>query len=511
MGTDAQPAEQSGREQTPWRSRICWRTVLFAAGILILGLPLLINSRVVALGTLFVSVAISLTMIGSGVRKYRPRHPLPWYLLSAAAVQFTIGTALRHVSESQRHPFDDLFTLSGYCCVGVAAVLWLRPRQNSTDHDLLLDSGLIGLGALLLSWTFLISPVLRAAHHIQLTTITCVADPIVDALLLTVIVHSGITSARSETSLRLVHLAMLVMLAGDLAYNLETAGSAVFGRQIQLLPLQLGFTLIGAAALHPSMTVLGGPRDIHPHRSRQRASIIAIVMIVASLVPVVGSSLDTLDRVVVSSLFALLLGGVLLRSERAIERSARSERRAQYQADHDMLTGLLNRAALLRALHRNRERWAGQPLALLFIDLDGFKRVNDSYGHAVGDELIANAAARIRRVIRRDDAAARYGGDEFVVLAPLARQQALQLAERLLATLGEPFELSAAEVRIAASIGIACSRPRETETTVYELLREADSAMYHAKEYSLGYIFHDDLRRGRPEAGPRTWHRESAV
>nr|WP_246598636.1 GGDEF domain-containing protein [Nocardia tengchongensis] len=143
--------------------------------------------------------------------------------------------------------------------------------------------------------------------------------------------------------------------------------------------------------------------------------------------------------------------------------------------------------------------------------MDGFKRVNDNYGHAVGDELIANAAARIRRVIRRDDAAARYGGDEFVVLAPLAQAQARQLAERLLATLGEPFELSAAEVRIAASIGIACTKPRETETTVYELLREADSAMYHAKEYSLGYIFHDDLRRGRPESGPLTWQRESAV
>ncbi|MEV6770244.1 GGDEF domain-containing protein [Nocardia sp. NPDC051030] len=502
--------------------------MLFSCGLLILALPLLVNSRSLALITLIGSVTISLLMIGLGVRRYRPRHPLPWYLLSASAVQFTVGTTLREVTDWHRHPFDDLFTLSGYCCIGAAAVLWLRPRQNSTDHDLLLDSGLIGLGALLLSWTFLISPILHRTAGVSFTTITAITYPIVDALLLTVVAHSVVTSPRSETSLRLVYLAMLVILAGDLGYNLETAGSADLGRQILLMPLQLAYTLIGAAALHPTMVMLGAPRDIHAHRSRQRASIIAILMIVAALVPVVGSSLDLTDRVVVSSLFALLLAGVLLRSERAIERSARSERRAQYQADHDMLTGLLNRAALLRALHRNRDRWGDQPLALLFIDLDGFKRVNDNWGHAVGDELIANAAARIRRIIRRDDAAARYGGDEFVVLAPLSRQQALLLAGRLLATLGEPFELSAAEVRIAASIGIACSGPRGTDTTVYELLREADSAMYHAKEFSLGYVFHDDLRRPRPDAGPRptaprpagttprtagqrTWHRESAV
>ncbi len=504
--TDVEPAGPS----VP-RFRFCWRTTLFLSGLLILALPLVVDSRALALGTLITSVTISLIMIGVGVRQHRPRHPLPWYLLSASAVQFTIGTALRDLTDWQHHPFDDLFTLSGYCCIGAAAVLWLRPRQNSTDHDLLLDSGLIGLGAALVSWTFLISPILHKADGFNLTTVTAITYPIVDAFLLTVVVHSVVTSARSETSVRLVYLAMLVILAGDIGYNLETAGSADLSRQVLLMPLQLAYTLIGAAAVHPSMVVLGGPRDIHAHRSRQRASIIAIVMIVAALVPVVGSSLDLVDRVVVSSLFALLLAGVLLRSERAIERSARSERRAQYQADHDMLTGLLNRAALLRALHRNREKWGEQPLALLFIDLDGFKRVNDNYGHAVGDELIANAAARIRRIIRRDDAAARYGGDEFVVLAPLARQQAMMLAERLLATLGEPFELSAAEVRIAASIGIACSGARGGDTTVYELLREADSAMYHAKEYSLGYIFHDDLRPGHPKSGSQTWHRESAV
>lgn len=506
MGTETGPTERSGR-----LFGICWRTLLFGCALTAITVPLLIVSRPLALITMSAAIFTSVMMIWVGLRRYKPPQPLPWYLLSVAAVQFTIGILLRDFTDWQTHPFDDLFTLTGYCGIGAAAVLWLRPRQSSADHDLLLDSALIGLGALLASWTFLISPILHAADQISFTTLTAASYPVVDALMLTVLAHSVVTSARSETSLRLVHMAMLIILAGDLGYNLENAGSANIGYEILWVPLQLAYTLIGVAAIHPTMVTLGGPRRILSHRSRQRASIIAIALIVASLVPVVGSSLQLVDRIVVSSLFAMLLAGMLLRSERAIERSARSERRAQYQADHDMLTGLLNRAALLRALHRNRERWGELPLALLFIDLDGFKRVNDNYGHAVGDELIANAAARIRRIIRRDDAAARYGGDEFVVLAPVGRQEAKLLAERLLAALGEPFELSAAEVRIAASIGVACSGPRGCDTTVYDLLREADSAMYHAKEYSLGYVFHDDLGSGHPETGQRVWHRETAV
>ncbi|WP_330249857.1 GGDEF domain-containing protein [Nocardia sp. NBC_00565] len=492
------------------RLEIRWCAILLAVSAIGLAMLLFVDSRPLTLMTMAVVVIGSLTMIGLGLRRFRPARPLPWYLLSTSAVLFAAGTATREFDHNALRPIDDLFTLAGYFGIGVAATLWLRPRQVRPNYDLLLDSALIGLGALLASWTFLISPILQS-HAATANTLLAATYPVLDALLLTLIAHSIATATRSETSLQLLHVGLIAVLVGDLGYSLDTVGRAPVAHEMLLAPLLVAYLIVGIAALHPTMATLGAPRRIHPHHSRQRASFIAVALIVASLIPVVGSILDTLDRVVVSSLCALLLIGVLVRSERAIVRSARSERRAQYQADHDMLTGLLNRSALLRALNRNREYWIEQPLCLLFIDLDGFKMVNDSYGHAVGDELIANAASRIRRVIRRDDVVARYGGDEFVVLAPLDRQEAAMLAERLLGAFVRPFELSAGEIPITASVGLACGSPRSSDDAIYDLIRDADSAMYHAKEYSLGYAFHDeprhgaDARQSAADSGRRIW------
>ncbi|MEU6829314.1 GGDEF domain-containing protein [Nocardia beijingensis] len=481
-----------------------WYAALLGGSGAAIAVQLVLDSQVAAFVTTAAVVGETLAMIAVGMRAHRPAHPLPWYLLSGSAVLFATGTTLRDVGDHAVHPLDDAFTLLGYLGVGLAALIWLWPRQVHGDYDLLLDSALIGLGALLASWTFLISPILQATttgpHALVAATY-----PVLDALLLTLVAHSMVTSTRAETSLWLLHAGLVAVLLGNLGYSLDTVGATALGREALLAPLLAAYATVGVAALHPTMTTLGTPRRIHPHHSRQRASLIAIALIVASLVPVVGSSLRPLDRVVVSSLFALLLIGMLVRSERAIVRSARSERRAQYQADHDILTGLLNRAALLRALRQRGEQWAQQPISLLFIDLDGFKRVNDSYGHAVGDELIATAAGRIRRVARHEDVVTRYGGDEFVVLARLSRPEAAVLAERLLGAFVRPFGLSAGEIPITASVGVACVGPRSSDTDVHGLLRDADAAMYHAKQYSLGYAFHDDVRRTSPGAERRIW------
>lgn len=157
--------------------------------------------------------------------------------------------------------------------------------------------------------------------------------------------------------------------------------------------------------------------------------------------------------------------------------------RLDHLAHHDALTGLPNRlhfmAALERALaHADREQTS---VALLFVDLDHFKAINDSFGHAVGDQLLAAVARRLQQAVRSEDLVARLGGDEFVVtLANLReREEAVRIAIKLLAELQEPLQLEDRLLRPAASIGIALY-PGDGGTPA-ELLSTADDAMYEAK------------------------------
>jgi diguanylate cyclase (GGDEF)-like protein/PAS domain S-box-containing protein len=154
-----------------------------------------------------------------------------------------------------------------------------------------------------------------------------------------------------------------------------------------------------------------------------------------------------------------------------------------HQALHDPLTGLPNRTLFLDRLQHalaRIERHGGQ-LAVLFMDLDDFKIINDSLGHEAGDRLIMSVAERLSSLLREEDTVARLSGDEFAfVLEDNARNGAVRLAERMAQVLREPFDLGGREVFASASIGIALGE-ETTSTDAQELLRRADLAMYRAK------------------------------
>ncbi len=166
----------------------------------------------------------------------------------------------------------------------------------------------------------------------------------------------------------------------------------------------------------------------------------------------------------------------------AFERERASAAELKHQAFHDPLTDLANRALFIDRVGHALEvaRRAGHEVAVLFVDLDDFKTVNDSLGHPAGDELLVAVAARLREILRTADTASRLGGDEFgIVLEGTDRAGAVRAAERILAALEHPFKLAAKEVFVHASIGIALRDSQDI--TVDALLRNADVAMYIAK------------------------------
>jgi diguanylate cyclase (GGDEF)-like protein/PAS domain S-box-containing protein len=197
--------------------------------------------------------------------------------------------------------------------------------------------------------------------------------------------------------------------------------------------------------------------------------------------------------------------GIVLNVRDVSERKALEEQ-LRHQALHDPLTGLANRALFSRLLTRTLAAGARQqrPTTVLYIDLDDFKRINDTLGHEAGDQLLVQVAQRLRASVRVEDTPARLGGDELAVLAEgLSRREATDLALRLLADLEPPFRLAGQPVSVGASVGIAQSEPDETAE---DLLRHADTAMYVAKTSGKGRFAIFDkamLQRAKPWAPKR--------
>jgi diguanylate cyclase (GGDEF)-like protein len=190
-----------------------------------------------------------------------------------------------------------------------------------------------------------------------------------------------------------------------------------------------------------------------------------------------GGAVDHLPK-------ATLDGDTLERALRYAADHRRSVERLQHDALHDALTGLPNRTLFLdrleQSLRRARRRGPGSGAAVLFLDLDRFKVVNDSLGHQAGDQLLQAVALRLDAALRPGDTVARMGGDEFTVLLEdtTDAREATVVAERVLSTLAAPFTVAGRELFLSGSIGISLGG---TDVDPKELIRDADVAMYRAK------------------------------
>jgi diguanylate cyclase (GGDEF)-like protein len=248
---------------------------------------------------------------------------------------------------------------------------------------------------------------------------------------------------------------------------------------VRVVVRQLVLVLLGVSVL----TVLGGGSFT------AAADVSADPMLAATL-------LEVYLLVTVLSSLSLALAADQRRA--TLQQLARSERRFRAMALHDPLTDLPNRTLLRSRIEQALEqgqRDGGGP-ALLFLDLDDFKRVNDSMGHEAGDDLLVRVADRLRGAVRASDVVARLGGDEFCVLLPSIEPDSVQRAvDRVLASLAAPISIQAGTYRLSASIGVVkhCAG-----STVSGLLRDADTAMYVSKAGGGGRAtYFDDTFRAR--------------
>ena len=214
---------------------------------------------------------------------------------------------------------------------------------------------------------------------------------------------------------------------------------------------------------------------------------------------VVEQSKESLEHLFNERTQALQASNFKLRKQ--IEERRKAESRLYFEAHHDALTRLPNRALFTdRLTHalRHIKRHVEHSFAVLFIDLDRFKVINDTLGHHIGDKFLIEIADRLSGCVRDNDVLARLGGDEFVVLLDsLARQDDVEdVAERIIESISQPFEIEGHCLYSNASIGIALCSPNYSEAT--EILRDADAAMYQAKNLGRGrYVFFDDSMRAQ--------------
>ena len=381
---------------------------------------------------------------------------------------------------------DVLYLL--FYVVLLAGVLALGIRQQAPGRRmrLSLDLAIIAVGGSIAVWYVVLGPTAMSASPSVLQAAFSIAYPVGDMVLLlglaSVLLRESAPSTRR--ALRFIAAGLVLYVAGDLVYDYITLHGTYHGGDpvdtFYIVALAL-FAVAGAA-----QTAAVGA-DVLARRSAPRASWAPYVALAFGLAILLAANAGEpfFPQLSVAVTVAVLVVLVAARQHLAQRELVRMQRELAHRSMHDALTGLPNRALVLdraeQMLARAQRRQT--PATAMYVDLDGFKHVNDTFGHAAGDELLVAVAQRMLTVVRDGDTVGRMGGDEFVVLLDDASLDGGSeiVAQRLLDAIGDPFELASVpgqSLSPSASIGIAVKRGAATAD---DLLREADYALYGAK------------------------------
>lgn len=358
------------------------------------------------------------------------------------------------------------------------------------------DGVLVSTSLFALTWVTALGAVVRGGADSRFAFAISLAYPVTDLVLLTVtvlILARG--NARGQISLRLIGVALVVMTLGDMAFTyIEALGTYGPGSPFDtaFLAAYLLMALAAAAGSPP-------PRELAESLAppSRWATSLPYLMFAVGLAVSVGPMVHRVNPVQLATavtLAATLLVRQMLTitdNRRLLAAVAERERRLHHQAFHDDLTGLANRALFADRLDHALAVHAPdrRSLAVLFLDLDDFKVVNDSLGHDAGDALLVRVAERLRAAAAATDTVARLGGDEFALLVEDSLAP-VEAATRVSEAFAQPFVVHGQPMRVAASLGVATTDVADGWPVAPELLKQADMAMYAAKRGGRGdFVF----------------------
>jgi diguanylate cyclase (GGDEF)-like protein len=421
-----------------------------------------------------------------GVRLFPARQRLPWLCFAFGLFANASGIAMINYAsvvlniDGSPTPADPLFLLLyPGCAIGFA--LLIKHREPHRNWAAMVDAGTFTTGLGLLAWVYAIGPAVHDSEVSLLGRTIAIAYPIGDLLLLAMLTRLLRSGGARGSAFWWITGSGLAFFTGDTAWvvlihlNLaDSIGSMpIIGRGIDMIFL-VAFSLFGVAALHPSardldrVAVTQAPRLNTPMlASLTVASLIAPALLGLQLF--MGTHVDGPAIVLGSTVLFLL---VVIRMSQLVREVERQAERVRALSREDELTKLPNRRAwndeIPRALERAHRN--NIPVSVAMIDIDHFKKFNDSYGHPTGDRLLADAATAWQGTLRQVDFLARFGGEEFIVLLPDATtEEATAILCRALdvTPLGQTF-----------SAGLACWNGTESSD---ELTARADAALYQAK------------------------------
>jgi diguanylate cyclase (GGDEF) domain len=452
------------------------------------------------------------TVFTISVARRRPQPLSAWWLVAATAwAMIAVALAMTAV-----YRFEEDVTITAlapvlllsipYPVLAVALALLGRVYAGAGRIDTL-DAMMVALACFLLVWVFAIQDRFVLVPNAAAAIVLLPAGALV---VFALAVKLALGGGLRDPATALLILVVAVLLAVTLSIFVLGADFGMLrGNTTTTVLWSMYGPVLGAIGLLPSFTRSRPPRAGVGTPDLSTARLVLFSAIV--LVPLVAWAYDSLgprDLSVTAVAVALAVSALLLvmlvirlallarlaqrraddlRVRTAELASAVSEQAAlhdqlRFQATHDPLTGLPNRSVLTDQLTvwlEGQERAAG---ALLMIDLDGFKRVNDTCGHGAGDDLLVQVSRRLTAAAPRQATLARLGGDEFVMLiADADRTAATRTADRVVDSLREPYALDGQRLRISASVGaLVIATDRALSST--ELLRESDAALYEAKK-----------------------------